>query len=226
MCHRQLAGWGTQDGTAIPGQQAVRGTQDGTAIPGQQAVRGTQDGTAIPSQQAVRGTQTAGGESVVTHSPEETLEWGAEFARNLQHGDVVALAGELGAGKTILAKGICAGLGFRGEVISPSFVRIHKYSPIHKSFGSPVVGGEESRIKNQESRIKNQQSAIIYHVDFYLVESRDGVMDLGLEELYGGENIVILEWAQKFPDLMPEGTIWVDIELGEGEMCRTIKVTR
>ena len=126
----------------------------------------------------------------------------------------------MGAGKTVLAKGICAGLGFRGEVISPSFVRVHRY----------IIEGEREKERKGESAGWNRLTdspthrLTVFHVDFYLVDSCEDAMDLGLEELFGGDNIVIVEWAQKFPDLIPDEAVWVELELGEDEMHRTIRV--
>ena len=135
--------------------------------------------------------------TVITHNPEETIQFGEDFAAKLSPGDVVALCGELGAGKTVLAKGICRGLGYEGEVTSPSFVRIHTYP----------------------------HSIPIYHVDFYLLRSAEEVADLGLDELYDGNNIIIIEWAQRFPDLVPEESWWVEIEWQCGEeTIRRIKI--
>lgn len=97
---------------------------------------------------------------------------------------MVALNGELGVGKTLFTRGICRGLGYKGDVTSPSFVRINCYP----------------------------HNPPIYHVDFYLVRSEDELFDLGLDELYGGNNIVIIEWAQLFADLLPDDCLWIAMD--------------
>jgi len=136
---------------------------------------------------------------VISYSPEETLRFGELFARKLKPGDVVALTGELGAGKTQLAKGICRGLGYQGDVTSPSYVHIHVYS------------GDFS----------------IYHVDLYLDRSSEDVLDLGLDELFTGNGIVLIEWADRYPDLLPDERWWIEITWqSEGEMVRKIEVRK
>jgi len=135
--------------------------------------------------------------TIISKSPEETYQFGVDFGRVLSAGDVVALFGELGAGKTVLAQGICRGFGYRGDVTSPSFVRIHTYP----------------------------YTIPIYHADFYLLRSDEEVIDLGLDELYGSDALVIVEWAQRFPDMLPHRCHRIEIEWqGNGENVRGIKI--
>ncbi|MFC2150214.1 tRNA (adenosine(37)-N6)-threonylcarbamoyltransferase complex ATPase subunit type 1 TsaE [Calditrichota bacterium] len=135
--------------------------------------------------------------SFISNSAEDTIQFGREFAKGLEIGDVIALAGDLGSGKTMLVKGICLGLGFGGEVTSPSFVKIHHYTS-----DPPMV-----------------------HADFYLVDSYNDVMDLGLDELFGSDNISVVEWAQKFPEQLPQDAWWIEIDHVVGrEETRRIKI--
>lgn len=108
---------------------------------------------------------------IVTHSPEETLAFGRELARFLRPSCLVLLEGELGSGKTVLTKGIAAGLGAAGEseVNSPTFALIHEYK------------GEST----------------VYHIDLYRVESARELATLGLEEMFGQHATVIVEWGEK-----------------------------
>ena len=112
---------------------------------------------------------------VVTSSAAETIEFGRRLAGDLQ--GVVLLIGDLGAGKTTLVKGIAEGLGVVGqdEVSSPTFTLIHEY-------GSPPR---------------------IYHVDLYRLDSEREVASLGLEDLFAGGRLVLIEWGERFPSLMP-----------------------
>ncbi len=134
--------------------------------------------------------------TIISNSPEETYQFGVDFGRELSAGDVVALSGDLGAGKTVLAQGICRGFGYRGDVTSPSFVRIHTYP----------------------------HTIPIYHADFYLLRSDEEVIDLGLDELYGDPDaLVIVEWAQRFPDMLPQRCHRIEIDWhGSGENVRRI----
>lgn len=112
-----------------------------------------------------------------TGSEEETIATGVELGRRLRPGTLVLLIGELGAGKTTLAKGIVKGLGAAEpeEVSSPTFTLIHEY-------GEPVR---------------------VYHVDLYRLEEADEAAALGLEELLEREAVVLVEWGEKFPGLWP-----------------------
>ena len=112
---------------------------------------------------------------LTTHSPEETIELGRELARQLAPPVVVLLIGELGAGKTTLAKGLVAGLGAAREeqVTSPTFTLVHEYGH---------GGGEEPRV---------------YHVDLYRIETARDLETVGLEDLLAEPAVVIVEWGEK-----------------------------
>ena len=118
-------------------------------------------------------------------SPDETRRIGREFGANLRQGAVVALVGQLGAGKTQLVKGLAAGMEARGEVTSPTFTLIHEYT-----------GGRLP----------------VYHFDFFRIEDRPSAERLGLDEYFFGDGISVVEWADKFPDVIPAGALWVSFE--------------
>lgn len=134
---------------------------------------------------------------VTTGNSRETYTIGLQLARLLQPGDVVAISGELGAGKTVLCQGICMGLGYEGEVVSPSFVRMHSYSHVPP----------------------------IWHIDFYLMQTASEGGLLGLEELYLEKGIVLIEWADKFPQLIPDESWWIHISWDSArELSRTLTI--
>lgn len=112
-------------------------------------------------------------EQIITHSAEETIEWGKRLAEKLQPPLLVLLSGELGSGKTTLTKGIVAGLHAAQEddVTSPTFTLVHEY-------------GSGKRV---------------FHGDLYRVESFHDFETLGLEDVFARPAIVILEWSEKFP---------------------------
>jgi tRNA threonylcarbamoyladenosine biosynthesis protein TsaE len=113
-----------------------------------------------------------------THSPEETRALGRRFAADfLPQRGVVLLIGDLGAGKTTLAKGIVEGreAASGDEVSSPTFTLIHEY-------GHPVK---------------------IYHVDLYRLETAEQVRRLGLEELFDQPALTLIEWGERFLEVMP-----------------------
>ena len=126
-----------------------------------------------------------------TSSEEETIALGERIARDLPRRRVVLLIGNLGAGKTTLAKGIVSGLGAAPpeEVSSPTFTLIHEY-------------GAEGRV---------------YHVDLYRLDEPREVASLGLEDLFDREAIVLLEWGERFPQLLPAERTEIHISLTRAE---------
>ena len=111
---------------------------------------------------------------------------GRELASSLMPGSVLALVGGLGAGKTHLAKGLAAGMGFEGEVTSPTFALVQEYR-----------GGRLP----------------VFHFDFYRLETPQALLEIGWDDFLDEEGVVIAEWADHFPDLMPEGTRWLKLKL-------------
>lgn len=128
--------------------------------------------------------------SIISHSPEATFAAGKQLAESLLAGDVLALCGDLGAGKTQFVKGLAAGLGAPANVTSPTFTLIHEY-----------VGGRLP----------------LYHVDLYRLESESDAWSTGLEDYFEAGGVTAIEWADKFPALLPESTRWVRFSLGEDE---------
>lgn len=112
-------------------------------------------------------------EEIITHSSEETTNWGRELAKRLTAPVLVLLAGDLGSGKTTLTKGIVAGLGAANEdeVTSPTFTLVHVYG----------------------------KTAKVYHADLYRIENFHDFETLGLEDVFAKPAVVILEWSERFP---------------------------
>ena len=133
-----------------------------------------------------------------THSPEETQEIGAQIGTQLSPGDVVALIGDLGAGKTCLTQGIAQGVGVYQDqtVNSPSYILINEY----------------------EGKIP------IYHIDLYRLERLEDIVALGLEDYFGGDGICVIEWGDRMGELLPESHIQVTIT-AEDEFTRVIEVS-
>jgi tRNA threonylcarbamoyladenosine biosynthesis protein TsaE len=132
-----------------------------------------------------------------TASEEETVRLGERIARELPSRAVILLIGNLGAGKTTLAKGIVAGLGAAGadEVASPTFTLIHEYG-----------------------------NGRVYHIDLYRLEDAREVATLGLDEVFDRDAVVLIEWGERFPELMPPERLEIRIETGENDE-REIAVT-
>lgn len=130
-------------------------------------------------------------------SAEETEAAGERLGRTLGPGAVVALTGELGTGKTCFVQGLARGLGVATRPTSPTFVLVTHY----------------------RGRLP------LHHVDAYRAGSVAELSDLGLEELFGGEGVTAVEWAEKLLPLLPPGTIHVHLE-GVGDEPRMIMVRR
>jgi tRNA threonylcarbamoyladenosine biosynthesis protein TsaE len=127
----------------------------------------------------------------ITNSQQETFDFARNLTRKLTGGEVLALSGELGAGKTVFAKGIAKGLGVKGDIDSPTFV-IMKIYPV----------------RNNKSGIKN-----LVHVDAYRLGSAQDLENIGLKDYLGKKDtITVIEWAGKVKEIIPSGSFWVDIK--------------
>ena len=133
---------------------------------------------------------------IVTCSAEETRELGTRLGRALGPGDVLALCGALGSGKTVFVQGLAAGLGTdRGILVtSPSFVILHEYPG----------------------------PAPLYHFDFYRLRKEEEACGLGYEEYFDGDGVCAVEWADKFRDIFGADTLWIAFST-EGEDARHIE---
>jgi tRNA threonylcarbamoyladenosine biosynthesis protein TsaE len=128
--------------------------------------------------------------TIISHSPEETYRAGSEAAAQMRPGDVLALDGPLGAGKTQWVKGLAAGLGSAAPVTSPTFTLIHEYP-----------GGRLP----------------LYHMDCYRIESAGELLATGLDDYLDGRGVLAIEWAGKFPELIPATARWVRFTICEGD---------
>ncbi len=131
----------------------------------------------------------------ISNSADETAAIGREYASQAQAGDILALSGDLGAGKTQFVKGLVAGLGSTAAVTSPTFTILHEYG-----------GGRLPA----------------YHFDFYRLESAKAALQIGLDDYFFGEGISIVEWADRFPDLIPERAQWISFEF-KTETARALR---
>jgi tRNA threonylcarbamoyladenosine biosynthesis protein TsaE len=123
-------------------------------------------------------------ECVRTRNDAETMKAGELFAHTLVPGDVVALDGDLGAGKTVFVKGIAKGLGIMDVIVSPTFTILREYE------GAPPL----------------------YHFDVYRIGSPDELFDIGFSEYLDGDGVCVIEWAGKAAELLPKRTVRVQIE--------------
>ena len=132
----------------------------------------------------------------ISNSAGETAAIGRRMASELGAGSVLALQGELGAGKTHFTKGVVAGLGSAASVTSPTFTIVHEYPDGIRP---------------------------VYHFDFFRLEDAPRAARLGLDEYFFGDGVSVVEWADRFAELIPEGAHWIRFEI-KSENARAIHV--
>ncbi len=126
---------------------------------------------------------------ITSTSADETIKIGKSLGEKLKKGDIVSLTGPLGAGKTVLIKGIAISLGIQDEITSPSFTLISEYHGIFP----------------------------LYHIDLYRLDSIYEIEDLGFEDIIYDNGITVIEWGEKAISLLPESTIRVKIDIKENQ---------
>ncbi|MFH0873262.1 MAG: tRNA (adenosine(37)-N6)-threonylcarbamoyltransferase complex ATPase subunit type 1 TsaE [Candidatus Komeilibacteria bacterium] len=135
----------------------------------------------------------------ISKSETQTLSWAKKFAASLKGGEVISLEGNLGAGKTVIAKGIAKGLGITEVVNSPTFVLMKVYSVHH-------------------GKITN-----LVHVDAYRLTGHEELLNIGLGDYLGQpDSVVLIEWGDKVKEILPKGAIRVRVEQ-RGEKERAIR---
>ncbi len=120
----------------------------------------------------------------ITQSPEETLTLGIELGKNAKPGDIFALIGNLGTGKTILAKGIAQGLGIKEEITSPTFTLLEVY----------------------------ESTLPLYHFDLYRISDDAELENLFFEEYWFGDGVSVIEWADRALKRLPQDTYIITLE--------------
>jgi tRNA threonylcarbamoyladenosine biosynthesis protein TsaE len=120
---------------------------------------------------------------IITHSEQETLNIGIELGRSAEKGAVYALYGELGAGKTIIAKGIAKGIGIKEEITSPTFIMLEIY----------------------------KNTLPMYHFDLYRINNSEELDELGFDEYWEDDGISVIEWAEKAFGRISESAIRINI---------------
>ena len=138
----------------------------------------------------------------ITKSNTETQKLGESFAEKIKNGGIVALYGDLGAGKTTFVQGFAKGLGINQRIISPTFIIVRQYK----------VSSEKLAV------------SCLYHIDLYRVQSQKEIEGLGIKEILNDpHNIVVIEWAEKLKNVLPKKLIEVRFEYVD-ENTRKIKI--
>lgn len=125
----------------------------------------------------------------ISRSPDQTCRLGARLGRYLRGGEIVALEGGLGSGKTVFAQGVGMGWGATTRLISPTYVLVRRHQ-------------------------RHQDDLLLYHIDLYRLNSVTEVDMLGLEEIMGDPNAVcLIEWPDRHPGLLPGEYLWVHLRM-------------
>jgi tRNA threonylcarbamoyladenosine biosynthesis protein TsaE len=122
---------------------------------------------------------------IATSDRNETILLGERIGKSLKAGDIVALSGELGAGKTTLIQGIAKGLGIRDWVTSPTFTIINEF----------------------------KGTVNLYHVDLYRIDRMEDAVDVEIEEYFTKGGVTVIEWAEKIKPLLPDKTIEINMDI-------------
>ncbi len=122
-----------------------------------------------------------------TSSPEETFSFAKDFAKSLQPGEIICMYGDLGAGKTLFAKGVAEGLGVEDHVSSPTFTIVNEY----------------------------EGALPFYHFDVYRISDPDEMYETGFEDYINGEGVCLIEWAELIEEIIP--TPYKKITILKGE---------
>ena len=134
----------------------------------------------------------------ISNSSEDTFETGRIIGGSLKKGDIAAVYGELGAGKTVLVKGMAKGLGIDEDIVSPTYVFVNEYN-------GPVD---------------------LCHFDMYRIEKAEEVFETGFFDYLGNDNICVIEWADRIEELLPHTKMKIRIEkdMEKGSEYRKISV--
>ena len=135
---------------------------------------------------------------LILKNEEETRAFGLELGASLRKGDIVALVGDLGTGKTALTKYIAEGLGIRETITSPTFTIVQEY---------------------RQGRLP------LYHFDVYRIGDPEEMYELGYEEYFYGDGVCVIEWADLIEELLPEYTKVIRIEYGKNQEERIYQCT-
>ncbi len=136
--------------------------------------------------------------TITSHSPEETQSIASDLLSELPDNSVLALHGDLGAGKTCFVKGLAKALGIKQAITSPTFTIVNEYL----------------------------QPSPLYHIDLYRLGGPDEMFGLGFEEYFEKDGVKAIEWAERAGDLIPEDAVHIDFWTGQMPEERVISVRR
>lgn len=127
---------------------------------------------------------------IISHSVDQTLRLGSRLGSLLEAGDIICLAGDMGAGKTVFSSGVGQGWGAKTQVTSPTFNLIHVHT-------------------------RDKDSEYLYHLDCYRLEGIADADSIGLDEVLYGRGAVLLEWPEHIESILPKQRLWIELRILE-----------
>ncbi len=127
---------------------------------------------------------------IISHSAEQTRRLGVRLGSLLQAGDVICLAGDLGAGKTAFAIGVGEGWGAKTAITSPTFNLVHEHT-------------------------RNMDDQILFHLDCYRLQGIEDANTIGIEDIFSGRGAVLIEWPEHIESALPEERLWIELRIIE-----------
>jgi len=133
----------------------------------------------------------------ISNSPQETMDYAAAWVKTLPAGTVIALHGDLGAGKTCFVQGLAKGLDVHAHVHSPTFTLINEY----------------------------RGSIPLYHLDLYRLRGEEDAWDIGIDQYLPGDGITAIEWADRISRILPDKSLHIRLDYGEYSHVRVINIS-
>lgn len=136
---------------------------------------------------------------IISKSPSQTQKVAGNLAKKLKGGDILALEGDLGGGKTTFVQGLAIGLGIKQKITSPTFIMLREYR-IPKSSSHQLIDSSIYRLS-------------LIHIDLYRLKNIQQITSIGTFDYLGKKNyICVIEWAEKIKNLLPKNIHWIKFE--------------
>lgn len=158
---------------------------------------------------------------IISKSEKETEKIAGKLAQKLKGGEVIALTGNLGAGKTVFVRGLARSLGIKKPITSPTFVLMKLYKTQNYADGTQT----NADIRRKSALSQRQSVKWLVHVDAYRIKNGQDLVDIGINDYLGKKDtVVVIEWADRVKKILPKKKIIIKINFGKRESVRMIKI--
>lgn len=156
---------------------------------------------------------------IISQSNCQTKQFASKIAKELVGGEILALSGDLGSGKTTFTQGLAKGLGINEKVTSPTFVLMKQYR-VRVNLPAGKAGSKSKEKKNliQKQGLQSDSNLLLkplalVHIDAYRMKDEQDALGIGITDYLGRSDIItVIEWPEKVKKILPKGTIWVKFE--------------